>query len=255
MAWNWDRDYKGDTPANSYRTEPAAPAADAGMEDFLASAKKLTDQFLEKSRRQAEQMLREASGQADRIVAEARRQAAQLVQDAENRAEEISLRAHREADELVEQARAEAEQIRRDAIPAGSIDQEYAIQCVSDCFDEIRRRQEESMDLLNAQWQKILIDLMPSDDSLPTPEPLPESEPLPAPSAEANLVQPAPAPAAEPFAVQPLPMPAEEEYAAQYVPEPEFEEDAPAAEASLPDDLEAKVSALSREMDELFRNR
>ena len=58
MAWNWDRDYKGDTPANSYRTEPAAPAADAGMEDFLASAKKLTDQFLEKSRRQAALLFR-----------------------------------------------------------------------------------------------------------------------------------------------------------------------------------------------------
>ena len=58
MAWNWDRDYQGDSVE-------AAPAIDAGagMDDFLASAKKLTDQFLEQSRRQAERILTEANAQ------------------------------------------------------------------------------------------------------------------------------------------------------------------------------------------------
>ena len=47
MAWNWDRDYRED----SYSQAPAGDAG-TGMDDFLASARKLTDQFLEQSRLQ-----------------------------------------------------------------------------------------------------------------------------------------------------------------------------------------------------------
>ena len=210
MAWNWDRDYQGDR-------YPAASAADAGsgMDDFLASARKLTDQFLEQSRRQAEKILKDANTQADQILGDARQKADELLRDAENHAEEISLQARREADALLGQAHADAEEIRGAASSKGTVDQEYAVQCVSDCFEEIRRRQEETLDVLNAQWQKFLIGLMPNDEDLPAPEPETVSAGEPA------------APEADP-------------------PEPEPE---------VPYDLEEKVSALSREMDELFWKR
>ena len=208
MAWNWDRDYRED----SYSQAPAGDTG-TGMDDFLASARKLTDQFLEQSRLQAEKILKEANAQAEQIVTDARQKADELLRDAENHAEEIGLQARREADAILEQAHADAEAMRS---KKGSIDQEYAVQCVSDCFEEIRRRQEESLDVLNAQWQKFLIGLMPSDEDLPAPEPAPVPEPEP-PVAEA--------------------------------------EDAPAPQPELPYDLEEKVNALSREMDELFWNR
>ena len=212
MAWNWDRDYQGDK-------YPAAPAAEAGsgMDDFLASARKLTDQFLEQSRRQAEKILKDANAQADQILGDARQKADELLHDAENHAEEISLQARKDADALLAQAHADAEEIRSAASSKGTVDQEYAVQCVSDCFDEIRRRQEETLDVLNAQWQKFLIGLMPSDEELPAPEP------------EA-------VPAAEPEAAVP-------------------EADPPEPKPDVPFDLEEKVSALSREMDELFWKR
>ena len=146
-------------------------------------------------------------------MADARQKADERLHDAENHAEEIGLQARREADAILEQAHADAEAMRS---KKGSIDQEYAVQCVSDCFEEIRRRQEESLDVLNAQWQKFLIGLMPNEEDLPAPEPAPVPEPEP-PVAEA--------------------------------------EDAPEPEPELPHDLEEKVSALSREMDELFWNR
>ena len=208
MAWNWDRDYRED----SYSQAPAGDTG-TGMDDFLASARKLTDQFLEQSRLQAEKILKEANAQAEQIAADARQKADELLRDAENHAEEIGLQARREADAIMEHAHADAEAMRS---KKGSIDQEYAVQCVSDCFEEIRRRQEESLDVLNAQWQKFLIGLMPSDEDLPAPEPASVPEPEP-PVAEA--------------------------------------EDAPAPQPELPYDLEEKVSALSREMDELFWNR
>lgn len=212
MAWNWDRDYQGDGYA-------AASAADTGtgMDDFLASARKLTDQFLEQSRRQAEKIVKDANAQADQILGDARQKADEILRDAENHAEQISLQAQKDADALLEQAHADAEEMRS---AKGTVDQEYAVQCVSDCFEEIRRRQEEMLDVLNAQWQKFLIGLMPSDEELPGPEP------------EA-------APAAEPDTAQ------------AEVPE----EDPPEPEPELPHDLEEKVSALSREMDELFWKR
>ena len=208
MAWNWDRDYRED----SYSQAPSGDAG-TGMDDFLVSARKLTDQFLEQSRLQAEKILKEANAQAGQIVADARQKADELLRDAENHAEEIGLQARREADAILEQAHADAEAMRS---KKGSIDQEYAVQCVSDCFEEIRRRQEESLDVLNAQWQKFLIGLMPNEEDLPAPEPAPVPEPEP-PVAKA--------------------------------------EDAPEPEPELPHDLEEKVSALSREMDELFWNR
>ena len=208
MAWNWDRDYRED----SYSQAPAGDAG-TGMDDFLASARKLTDQFLEQSRLQAEKILKEANAQAEQIVADARQKADELLHDAENHAEEIGLQTRREADAILEQAHADAEAMRS---KKGSIDQEYAVQCVSDCFEEVRRKQEETLDVLNAQWQKFLIGLMPNEDELPAPEPASAPEP------EAS------APEAE---------------------------DAPAPEPELPHDLEEKVSALSREMDELFWNR
>jgi outer membrane biosynthesis protein TonB len=129
----------------------------------------------------------------------------------------------------LEEARAEAESLRK----PGTVDQEYAVQCVSDCFEEVRRKQEETLDVLNAQWQKFLIGLMPVDEELPAPEPTPEPEPAPEPEPEP---EPSPAPNPEP----------------EPAPEPEPE---PAPEPEVPADLEAKVSALSREMDELFWNR
>ena len=219
MAWNWDRDYRED----SYSQAPAGDTG-TGMDDFLASARKLTDQFLEQSRLQAEKILKEANAQAEQIAADARQKADELLHDAENHAEEIGLQARREADAILEQAHSDAdailEQAHADAdamrSKKGSIDQEYAVQCVSDCFEEIRRRQEETLDVLNAQWQKFLIGLMPSDEDLPAPEPASAPEPEP-PVAEA--------------------------------------EDAPAPQPELPYDLEEKVNALSREMDELFWNR
>ena len=204
MAWNWDRDYKSEP-----YTAEAAPKLDAGMDDFLASARKLTDQFLEQSRQQAAKILNDANMQAGQIVEEARQKAEELMRGAESHAEEITQHAQQEADALVEEAKAEAERLKK----PGTIDQEYAVQCVSDCFEEIRRRQEESLDMLNAQWQKFLIGLMPVEDELPAAPPAPAAEPE--------------APAAP----------------------------APGAEDELPYDLEEKVSALSREMDELFWNR
>ncbi|MCR5577411.1 MAG: ATP synthase F0 subunit B [Oscillospiraceae bacterium] len=198
MTWNWDRDYRDDSAA-------PAQGADAGMDDFLASAKKLTDRFLEQSRSQADKILQDADAKAAQIVENARQKADGLVREAEQRAGEITQQANQEADAILKQARAEAESLRE----PGTIDQEYAVQCVSDCFEELRRRQEESMDVLNAQWQKFLIGLMPDDE---TPE-----------------LRSAPAPA------------------------PDEADAAPAAE--IPYDLEEKVSALSREMDELYRNR
>ena len=185
MAWNWDRDYQGDSYYSASGAEPAAPAADAGsgMDDFLASARKLTDQFLEQSRRQAEKILKEANAQADQIVSDARQKADELLHDAENHAEELSLQARKEADALLEQAHAEADAVRS---AKGTVDQEYAVQCVSDCFEEIRRRQEETLDVLNAQWQKFLIGLMPNDEELPAPEP------TPAAAAEPAAVEPEP---------------------------------------------------------------
>ena len=211
MAWNWDRDYRED----SYSQAPAGDAG-TGMDDFLASARKLTDQFLEQSRLQAEKILKEANAQAEQIVADARQKADELLHDAENHAEEIGLQARREADALLKQANTDAEEIRSAASSKGTVEQEYAVQCVSDCFEEVRRKQEETLDVLNAQWQKFLIGLMPNEDELPAPEPASAPEP------EAS------APEAE---------------------------DAPAPEPELPHDLEEKVSALSREMDELFWNR
>ena len=212
MAWNWDRDYRED----SYSQAPAGDAG-TGMDDFLASARKLTDQFLEQSRLQAEKILKAANAQAEQIVTDARQKADELLRDAENHAEEIGLQARREADALLEQAHADADAMRS---AKGSIDQEYAVQCVSDCFEEIRRRQEESLDILNAQWQKFLIGLMPSDEDLPAPEPASVPEPEPPVAEAADAPEPAPEP------------------------EPE-----------LPSDLEETVSALSRDMDELFWNR
>ena len=211
MAWNWDRDYRED----SYSQAPAGDAG-TGMDDFLASARKLTDQFLEQSRLQAEKILKEANAQAEQIVADARQKADELLHDAENHAEEIGLQARREADALLKQANTDAEEIRSAASSKGTVEQEYAVQCVSDCFEEVRRKQEGTLDVLNAQWQKFLIGLMPNEDELPAPEPASAPEP------EAS------APEAE---------------------------DAPAPEPELPHDLEEKVSALSREMDELFWNR
>ena len=211
MAWNWDRDYRED----SYSQAPAGDAG-TGMDDFLASARKLTDQFLEQSRLQAEKILKEANAQAEQIVADARQKADELLHDAENHAEEIGLQARREADALLKQANTDAEEIRSAASTKGTVEQEYAVQCVSDCFEEVRRKQEETLDVLNAQWQKFLIGLMPNEDELPAPEPASAPEPeVSAPEAE----------------------------------------DAPAPEPELPHDLEEKVSALSREMDELFWNR
>ena len=214
MAWNWDRDYQGDGYYTAPARESSSPAADAGvgMDDFLASAKKLTDQFLEQSRRQAGKILAEAKTQAEQIVVEARQKADAMLRDAGDRAEEIGLQARKEADAILEQARADGEAIRSEAASAGTVDQEYAVRCVSDCFDEIRRRQEETLDVLNAHWQKFLIGLIPNEEELPGPEH--ETEP----------------------------------------PVPESEEE-PESEQELPFDLEEKVSALSREMDELFRNR
>ncbi len=220
MAWNWDQDYHGDGYYTAPAQETAAPAAnaDAGMDDFLASARKLTDRFLEQSRRQAEKILADANAQAEQIVGDARKKADEIVSGAGRQAEEITLRARHEADAMIAQAQAEAETIRSEAAPpeTGTIDQEYAVRCVSDCFDEIRRRQEETLDILNAQWQKFLIGLIPTDDMLPGPEPK-----------------------FDPSAGTETPETAEE----------------PETEPELPYDLEEKVSALSREMDELFRNR
>lgn len=203
MAWNWDRDYKGDSTDELNAAQPDAPAADAGMEDFLASAKQLTERFLEQSRGQAARILADANAQAEQIVSDARRQAEELMRDAEKYAEDVTLHAREEADALLEQAKLEAEQQRK----PGTVDQEYAVRCVSECFDAIREKQEEMVDLLNAHWQKFLIDLMPSEEEPPAPPAEPESAP---------------------------------------------DGEAPPETSEVPQDLEERISALSREMEEIF---
>ena len=122
MAWNWDRDYHGDGYYTAPAQETAASAAnsDSGMDDFLASARKLTDRFLEQSRRQAEKILAGANAQAEQIVEDARKKADEILSGAGKQAEELTHQARQEAGALIEQAQTEAERIRGEAAPAGS---------------------------------------------------------------------------------------------------------------------------------------
>ncbi len=122
--------------------ETEKPGFRTSAADYLISARDLSRQIVDRSRRQADEILAEAQTRADEIVARARAEA-----------EEILTRAREEAEELHEQS----------AIPAG--EQERTVRCVEDAFAKLRQLQQDSIDLLNEQWQQFLCGLYTGEDA------------------------------------------------------------------------------------------
>ena len=122
-------------PKEAPETERAGHRTSAA--EYLINARDLSRQIVDRSRRQADEILAEAQTRADKIVA---------------------------------QARAEAEELReQSASPAG--EQERTVRFVEDTFTKLRQFQQDSIDLLNAQWQQFLCGLYTGEEAeTETPE-------------------------------------------------------------------------------------
>ena len=122
--------------------EKEKPGHRTSAADYLINARDLSQQIVDRSRRQADEILADAQTRADEIVARARAEA-----------EEILTRAREEAEELREQS----------AIP--NSEQERTVRCVEEAFSKLRQLQQDSIDLLNAQWQQFLCGLYTGEDA------------------------------------------------------------------------------------------
>ena len=107
--------------------------------------------------------------------------ARQMLDDAKAQAEETARLAQTQAEETVKAAEKKAEFIlagaksKKDAADADVSEvQEYALRCVENCVDKLRRQHMEAIEYLNAQWQDFLGGLIIPGDEEPVHQPEPE---------------------------------------------------------------------------------
>ncbi|MBQ2960650.1 MAG: DivIVA domain-containing protein [Oscillospiraceae bacterium] len=108
--------------------------------------------------------------------------AQQIIEDAKTQADSIASLAQTQAEEIVKAAEKKAELIlagartRKDASDKDVSEvQDYALKCVENCVEKLRRQHMEAIEYLNAQWQDFLSGLIiPGDEQQPE---LPEAEP------------------------------------------------------------------------------
>ncbi len=126
------------------RSAGSDPGRKAEVGDILLSARAVSREMIARARRQADEILREAEEKAAGIVRDAEEQAAEIVREAEERADDLAAappaRVGRAASETDIEARV----------------QENAVRRMEACLSELRRRQLETVDLINEQWQQFL---------------------------------------------------------------------------------------------------
>jgi len=84
-------------------------------------------------------------------------------------AQHMILQAREQADGIVAQAQKKSGEILAEAISQ----QEYAAKQMSECFERVKKLQQDSIEALNSEWQSFLCGLYPEDDE---PAPMPEKE-------------------------------------------------------------------------------
>ena len=141
---------------------------------------------LESENRELRQQLETLSSQKSQIsdtLMSAQSVAFQMIDDAKTQAEETARLAQLQAEETVKAAEKKAELIlagarsRKEASDADVSEvQEYALKCVENCVDKLRRQHMEAIEYLNAQWQDFLGGLIIPGDEQPEPLPMPEPE-------------------------------------------------------------------------------
>ena len=108
--------------------------------------------------------------------------AQQIIEDAKTQADSIASLAQTQAEETIKAAEKKAELIlagartRKDASDKDVSEvQDYALKCVENCVEKLRRQHMEAIEYLNTQWQDFLSGLIiPGDEQQPE---LPEAEP------------------------------------------------------------------------------
>ena len=177
-----------------------------------------------------EALLADIRRQAEELNAENARLRAELAEAGDKRVElgEAVISAQAIYNDIIDRANLRASEIvaeaekQRDRIKAESERmQDYSVQRVEACFDQVRQQHLAAVEEINAAWQAFLVDLYQEDKPQP-------AAPAPKPAASAsNPAAPAPPPPQRPRAIQ--------QAAAT-------QEAAPAA----PADLEDKVDAIAR---------
>ena len=143
--------------------------------------------------------LEELRGQKNQIsdtLMSARDIARQMIEDAKSQADETAKLAQLQAEETVKAAEKKAELILSGArSKAADADlnqvQDYALRCVEDCVDALRRQHMDAIELINSKWQSFLSGLILPEDRQPA----------------AAKAEPAPAFTLKPAAVEFAPMP------------------------------------------------
>lgn len=128
--------------------------------DALSSQKNQISDTLMSAQSIAQQTIEDAKAQADSIASLAQSQAEEIVKAAEKKAELILTGA----------------KTRKDASDKEVSEvQDYALKCVENCVEKLRRQHMEAIEYLNAQWQDFLSGLIiPGDEQQPE---LHEAEP------------------------------------------------------------------------------
>ena len=131
-------------------------------------------------RRQLETLSSQKSQISDTLMS-AQSVAFQMIEDAKTQAEETARMAQLQAEETIKAAEKKAELIlagartRKESADADVSEvQEYALKCVENCVDKLRRQHMEAIEYLNAQWQDFLGGLIIPGDEEPVHQPEPE---------------------------------------------------------------------------------
>ena len=129
--------------------------------DVLLSARAVSRQMIARAESRADETVKEAERRADAIIQEAEAKAARIVREAEEKA--VRLMNGEEAPTAAPDAESaelpgpDVERIKADAAAEA---QEYAARCVEECLAELRRREQDTVDFINEQWQSFLCGLM-----------------------------------------------------------------------------------------------
>ena len=109
--------------------------------------------------------LRAQKNQISDTLMSARDIARQIIEDAKSQADETAKLAQVQAEETVKAAEKKAELILSGArSKAADADlnqvQDYALRCVEDCVDALRRQHMDAIELINSKWQSFLSGLI-----------------------------------------------------------------------------------------------
>lgn len=140
----------------------------------VAAAAESAYAALQRENAQLKAKLDELEGRKDQIsdtLMSARELARQMAEDARMHAEESERMARAQAEEIISAAEKKAELIlagAKSSKEASDADvsevQEYALRCVENCVEKLRRQHMDAIELINAQWQDFLGGLMLPED-------------------------------------------------------------------------------------------